>query len=95
MKEVYPEFADDIAFYAVGQDPTETVELMERYRIDQGHPWAVASTPPTTLQDLRVLQESTKIAFNGDGIITYRSGHGGGDPEIWRQVMQDLVVGAN
>ena len=93
MKDVYPEFADNVAFYAVGQDPTETVALMEKYRIEQGYPWPVAQTPPKTLQKLRVLQQSTKLAFDSQGIITYRQSHGG-DPDIWRKVFQDLVATA-
>ena len=91
MKDVYPEFADQVAFYAVGQDPTETVQLMEEYRKQQGYPWPVASTPPKTLQKLRVLQESTKLAFDHRGVITYREAHGGG-PKTWRKVFQDLVA---
>jgi len=91
MKEVYPEFAEQVAFYAVGQDPSESIGLMEEYRIQQGYPWPVAKTPTKTLQDLRVLQASTKLAFDDRGVITYRAGHGGGDPAKWREVFQDLV----
>ena len=94
MKDVYPEFADDVAVYAVGQDPTETVAMMEQYRVQQGYPWPVAETPPKTLQDLRVLQQSTKLAFDSQGIVTYRAGHGDGDPAIWKKVFQDLEAKA-
>ena len=94
MKDVYPEFADQVAFYAVGQDPSESLELMERYRKQQGYPWPIAKTDPKTLVDLRVLQTSTKIAFDSSGVIAYRAVHGGGNPKIWRQVFQDIVDSA-
>ncbi len=91
MKEVYPEFADAVDFYAVGQDPTESLGLMERYRYEQGYPWPIAETDTSTLRKLRVLQSSTKIAVDDQGIITYRAGHGGGNPETWRSVFRQLL----
>lgn len=94
MKDVYPEFADQVAFYAVGQDPGESLELMEQYRRQQGYPWPIAKTDSQTLVDLRVLQSSTKIAFDRNGVIAYRAAHGGGGPKIWRQVFEDIVESA-
>ena len=93
MKGVYPEFADRVAFYAVGQDPTESLEKMERYRKDQGYPWPVAKTDTSTLRKLGVLQTSTKLAVDDRGIINYRAGHGGGNPETWRTVFKQLSRG--
>ena len=92
MKSVYPEFADQVDFYAVGQDPSESLELMERYRQQQGYPWPIAEPDPQNLRTLRVLQSSTKIAVDARGVIIYRDGHGGGDPETWRQVFRDLAA---
>ena len=91
MKEVYPEFADRVDFYAVGQDPSESLEKMERYRQEQGYPWPVAETDTRTLRKLGVIQVSTKLAVDDRGIIAYRAGHGGGDPETWRGVFRRLA----
>ncbi len=93
MKEVYPEFADQIDFYAVGQDPSESLKKMEQYRKEQGYPWPVAETDNRTLRKLRVLQSSTKLAVDDRGVISYRAIHGEGDPERWRQVFRQLVRG--
>ena len=90
MKAVYPEFADQVDFYAVGQDPNESLALMERYRQEQGYPWPVAETNPKTLRSLGVLQSSTKVAVDGRGVINYRAGHGSGDPKKWRQVFRQI-----
>ena len=65
MKDVWPEFADKVDFYAIGQDPNESLELMERYRQEQGYPWPVAETNRETLGSLGVLQSSTKVAVDG------------------------------
>jgi len=90
MKDIYPDYADQVAFYAVGQDPTESLELMEAYRKQQGYPWPIAETAPKTLSTLRVLQLSTKIAVDANGLITYRETHGGNANE-WETVFQELA----
>ena len=91
MKSVYPEFGDQVAFFAIGQDPSESLGEMEQYRERQGHPWPVAKPDPKMLIDLRVIQQSTKIAVDARGLITYRSGYGRGDPDAWRQVFRGLA----
>ena len=61
---------------------------MERYRQEQGYPWPVAKTDTRTLRKLGVMQVSTKIAVDDQGVITYRAGHGGGNPQTWRAVFR-------
>ena len=90
MKEVYPDYAQRVKFYAVGSDPTETLESLESYRQGQAHPWPVAVGEGQVLRDLNVLVQSTKIAFDARGVIVYRSGYGQGGPEEWRQVFDML-----
>ena len=36
MKDVYPEFADSVDFYAIGQSPFESIDQLESYRIKEG-----------------------------------------------------------
>ena len=48
MKDVYPEFADQVDFYAVGQDPSESLKKMERYRQEQGYPPPVQAAKKLT-----------------------------------------------
>ena len=91
MKDVYPEFADRVDFYAIGQDPSESIELLESYRKKQGYPWPVAQIDPGVLKDLGVLVQSTKIALDHQGIIFYRDGYGAGGPSEWREVFADLA----
>ena len=82
---------ENIAFYIVGSDPTQTVELLERDRQKQGYPWPMAGISSSGLRDLRVLQQSTKIAIDGNGVITYRDGFGQGDLDKWRNALEDLA----
>ena len=91
MKSVYPEFGDRVVFFAIGQDPTETLDDLERTRKERGYTWPVAEPIGKMLADLRVFQQSTKIAVDAGGIITYRAAYGRGDPDSWRQVFQGLA----
>ena len=94
LKDIYPEYAAAVDFYAIGtfSKRIESLETLENYRQRQGHPWPVANPADAAiLQSLGVTVQSTKIAFDGNGVITYRDGFSGGDPAVWRQVLADLA----
>ena len=90
LKSVYPEFADDVSFYAVGMFPDTSIDVYEKFRMEKDYPWPVAVPQGALLPDLGVITQSTKISFNAEGIITHRNGMGGGNPEIWREVFTSL-----
>ncbi len=94
MKDVYPEYAEQVNFYAVGtfSKAIESIEKLESYRVKRGHPWPVANPASSQiLADLNVTIQSTKIAFDSRGVIIYRDGFGKGDPATWRQVFMELA----
>ena len=95
MGDIYPDYAEEVAFYAVGVHPgiVEDLATLERYRQERGHPWPVAVAPRQLLADLNVTIQSTKIAFDGSGVITYREGMGRGDDATWRRVFAELAAG--
>ncbi len=92
MKEVYPDYADDVAFYAVGIHPglKEEMTVLKAYKEQNGYPWPVATAPTELMAKLGVTIQSTKIAFDSQGIITYREGMGAGDDEAWRRAFTEL-----
>lgn len=94
MKDVYPEFADQVAFYAIGQDITENIEQLEAYREKEGYQWPIATIERDVLRDLRIIIQSTKIALDHRGVITYRAGFANGSPSEWREVFTGLADGA-
>ena len=95
MKGVYPEFAGRVRVYAVGIDPTEGLDVLERYREEQGYPWPIALPDPKMLSSFGVLSQSTKVAIDAGGTIIYRDGYGRGDPDTWREVFSRLAEGAS
>jgi hypothetical protein len=91
MKDLWPEYAYRIDFYAIGQSPFESLEKLESYAQKEGYPWPVAEIDPKILKDLKVLQQSTKIALDHQGVITYRAGYADGGVDKWRQVFDELL----
>lgn len=92
MKEIYPDYADDVEFYAVGLHPglQEEMVVLKAYKEQQGYPWPVATARRDLMAKLGVTIQSTKIAFDSNGTITYREGMGHGDDNAWRQVFTEL-----
>lgn len=91
MAEVHPDYADRVVLYAVGASPVDSLEGLESFRQREGHPWPVAAPEGSMLRDLNVAIRSTKIAFDTDGIVTYRASFGDADPEEWRRVFEGLA----
>ena len=92
MKSIYPQYAEDVVFYAVGVFPHESVAPFVKFANERGYPWPVAIPEGPLLEDLFVTIQSTKIAVNRHGIITHRAGMGKGTPAIWHQVFTDLAA---
>ena len=92
MKEVHPEFAEQVALYVVGASPIESLDRLESYRLEQGYIWPVAAPEGSMLRDLNVAIRSTKIAFDADGIIRYRATFGDADVDEWRELFAQLVA---
>ncbi len=91
MKEVFPEYSEDILFYAVNIDPSEDMESIGEFGEEQGYSWGLAQSNAQMLSDLNVLQQSTKLAFDNDGIIRYRAGFGEGSIDCWGKVFENLI----
>ena len=75
--------------------PAETLEILEQDRQKNGYPWPVAELTGTGLRDFKVVSQSTKIALDASGVITYREGFGGGDLEKWQSVFESLAAGSS
>ena len=85
-----PKFTDNVNFYIVGSSPGQTVDVLGKDREKEGYPWPVAEIAGNGLRDLEVVAQSTKIALDANGIITYRDSFGQGNIETWGQVLADL-----
>ncbi len=92
LKSLDSKVTEGIGFYIVASNPGETVETLERDRQNNGYPWPVAELTDSGLKDFKVVSQSTKIALNTSGVITYREGFGGGDLNKWREIFASLAT---
>ena len=92
MRDVYPDYAGQVAFFLVGVDPTESLDQLEKTREERNYPWPVAEPLDDMLKELRVFRESAKIAIDANGVIIYRTG--GGDSGLWAEVFSKLAESA-
>ena len=91
MKTVYPEFAEEVNFYAVGYDPSEDLSKLDSFAQSNGYPWPVAVAQGNIVRDLNVAQQSYKVAFDGQGVQVYRAPYGDADSDEWRAVFTELA----
>ena len=91
LKSVYPDYADRVEFIGVGTDPTEDAVDVRGYADRQGYTWDMAPFESSIVADFRILSQSSKVAINGDGVITYRSGYGSLSANDWRNIFEDLL----
>ena len=64
----------------------ESGETIDNYIADQEYSNMIAAAPVgTMLADLKIVSQSSMIAVDGGGVITFRKGYGrGGDAETLR-----------
>jgi hypothetical protein len=82
-----------VSFYAIGIDPYESMNLLIRYKEEQGYPWPVATAPPGMLPAYRIVTQSSKVAIGRDGVITFRAGYGQASRDTWVGVFEELAAG--
>ncbi len=88
--EVGANYTDQIAFYLVGTDLTESLEKLEADREGKGLPWEVAHPDEGMLDALRIYTQASKVAISRNGTITHRFGFGKGDYESWGDLFDDI-----
>ena len=92
MTDIYPPFEDAVDFYVVGFN--ESLSELAEYQGQSGHPGIVSLPVGNMLRDFRVTSQSTKVAIDANGIITYRRGYGQGRSSEWPDVLQALADSA-
>ena len=92
LKSVYPDYADRVELIGVGTDPSEGATTVRGFAAREGYTWDMAPFESSIVVDYRILSQSSKVAINGDGVITYRSGYGSLSPRDWRNIFEDLLA---
>ena len=71
-KNVYPDYQDEVAFIAVGVDPSESEDTIISYAERQGYPWEMAVHHGDIMSTFGIRSQPSKVFIDGDGVITLR-----------------------
>ena len=92
MHGIYPDYADKVNVYAVSYDTFGDISKLDKQRQEQGWLWPVAMPVGTMLRDQGIVIWATKIAFDSNGVITYRAGPAQGTDDDFRTVLGQLAA---
>ncbi|MBO55210.1 MAG: hypothetical protein CL886_06050 [Dehalococcoidia bacterium] len=76
---------------AVDITPGVSLSELKEYGEQQEYPWLVGRTSRSTLEELGVLTQSTKLGITAGGILSYREAMGVGDVSKWREEFAQLA----
>jgi hypothetical protein len=65
--------------------------VLVAYKKAQGYPWPVAVAPSGMLPAYNITIQSTKVAVNRAGVITFREGYGVKGGDVWHRVFKELT----
>ena len=88
IKLVYPEFADQVAFLAVGTAPFEDGDRIRTFKQTNGFPWLMAPLDVDTLKAYNILTQASKVVIDRDGIIVFRAGYSIESIETWVELFE-------
>ena len=76
LAPIVTEYAEQVDFYLVSFN--ESAGRLESYVADNGYTNMIATQPVgSMLRDLKIVSQSSMIALDADGVITFRKGYGG------------------
>ena len=90
MKDVHHDYRDSINLYVINVEKDRGLGELARLMEEESYPWPLASPSSDMLQDLGVVTQPTKLAFDRFGRISYRS-TSPGDSELWPEIFEELL----
>ncbi len=90
VKNIYPDYKDDVVFLAIDLDASEDAETINEYVDKHGlHDMKFALTKASVLTDYGVRATTTKYAIARDGTILWK-GSGAVDADTWNIILTGL-----
>ena len=84
LSKIVPDYVGKVDFYLVAFN--EDTATLERYVADRQYTNMASAQPAgSLLRDLKIVSQSSMLALDADGVITFRKGYGrGGSAEQLR-----------
>ena len=92
LNPIVAEYAGQVDFYLVAFN--ESAATLEEYAAGRGYTDMTATQPVgSMLADLKIISQSSMLAVDSAGVITFRKGYGrGGDAETLREEFRRLTA---
>ncbi len=75
LSPIVTEYAGEVDFYLVSF--SEDAARLDSYAAGEGYAGITSAQPVgRMLRDLRIVSQSSMLALDGDGVITFRKGYG-------------------
>ncbi len=91
LKDIYPNYADQVDFLAVDVDPNESAVQIAGYKRSEGFVWPMTTADRDMLQDYRVTRQATFATIGADGIISSSVATGSMSDDGWHRVFESLI----
>ena len=91
LSEVYPDYKDKLNFIAIGIDPTDTKEVMEKLAKEKGFTFPTTWGHPQIMVDFGVENQATTVGVNRDGHIVFQKNKTALSEKEYRNLFDDLV----
>ena len=92
VKSVYADYEDEVAFIAVGVDPSESADTIISYAERQGYPWEMAIHHGDVMTTFGIRSQPSKVIIDGDGIITLRQLSRTQNADNWREALDAVTA---
>lgn len=89
LKDVRPDYEDDVGYIAIDMDLTENAKLIQVYADQSGFDFDFAPGKKSILRDYSIRYTTTKFAIGTDGIIKW-TGSGEMDANRWHVLFKGL-----
>lgn len=81
LNPIVAEYAGQVDFYLVAFN--ESAATLETYIAENGYANMTATQPVgSMLRDLKIVSQSSVLAMDSAGVITFRKGYGGGSADF-------------
>jgi cytochrome c-type biogenesis protein len=91
LKEIYPEYSDDVVFISVDVLADDTDEMLQDYRESHGIEWTIARDTDELILKYRAELIPKVIIINKDGFATYETGQT--DVDTLKSELDDAISG--
>ena len=91
LKEIHPEYADNVDFLAVNVDPNESGGKLLNYKESEGFVWPMTTADTDMLKSYNVTRQAGHVTVDDNGVIVMSINYDSLSDDGWRELFQALI----